>query len=76
MKNEKNNMKNSMLERKKFYKLGDVSEMLGVTRETVRLWINSGKLTASLVDRTYIIQPDDFDSFINDHKVKRAEGKL
>ena len=69
-------MKNSMLEGKRFYKLGDVSEMLGVTRETVRLWINSGKLIASLVDRTYIIQPDDFDSFINDHKVKRTEGKL
>ena len=63
-------MKNSMLEGKKFYKLGDVSEMLGVTRETVRLWIKSGKLTASLVDRTYIIQPNDFDAFINDHKVK------
>jgi|TARA_R110002051_G_scaffold178040_1_gene247840 excisionase family DNA binding protein len=66
-------MKNSMSEEKKFYKLGDVSEMLGVTRETVRLWINSGKLTASLVDRTYIIQPDDFDAFINDHKVKNND---
>ena len=62
-----------MKKEKKFYKLGDVSEMLGVTRETVRLWINSGKLTASLVDRTYIIEPNDFNAFINKHKVRKND---
>jgi len=55
------------------YSLEDVAKMSGnVSTETVRNWINTGKLRASKIGKTYIVKAYDYDQFLEKHKVRVA----
>lgn len=43
----------------KFYTTDQVAAMFQVTSETVRGWINDGKLRASRIGRTFRCSPED-----------------
>lgn len=58
-------MSNSEL---KFYGTEEISEMLGVTPQTVYIYIKSKKLTAVKVGKHYRVAEADLMEFINSRK--------
>lgn len=42
----------------------EISDKLNVTEETVRRWIRSGELQATIVGKTYSVNADDLDDLI------------
>lgn len=56
--------------KKQTYSLKEIADLCGVTNETVRLWVASGKIAASRIAKTYVFKASDFDRFLEHHKVK------
>ena len=58
--------------------VAEVAEELGVSRETVRVWIRTGELVALSIGKGYRISRADLDEFIRrrrtDYQKKLAEG--
>ena len=51
-------------------KVSEVAEELGVSTNTVRIWINKGKLKAfKFATRTYRIERNELDRFVRDSRV-------
>ena len=47
----------------------EASEILNVEEDTIRNWINSGKLMASNISRRYLIRFIDIDALLSKHQV-------
>lgn len=48
----------------------EAAEILKVTPQTIRAYINKGKLPAAKIGRGYLIEVDDLLDFYNAHKVQ------
>lgn len=53
----------------KFYTIDDISEILGLTRQTVSKYIKEEKINAVKLGKSYRIYEPDFIDFINDHSI-------
>ncbi len=52
------------------FRVGQLAQMLGVHRNTIRNWIQSGKLKASVtVGKKYICSEDDFQNFCSQFNI-------
>jgi excisionase family DNA binding protein len=51
-----------------YLRVRDIVEQLGVSEETVRIWIRTKKLPAIRIGRDYLIDPDDFKQFLKKHR--------
>lgn len=57
-----------MLEKEKqMLTVPQIAEYMGVTKKTVISWIDSGKLTAFKLERTFRIKEQDFKAFMSQH---------
>jgi len=57
-----------MLEKEKqMLTVPQIAEYMGVTKKTVINWIDSGKLAAFKLERTFRIKEKDFKSFMSEH---------
>ena len=45
-----------------------VATQLGVSVDTVRAWVRTGRLAALVIGDVIWVDPDDLDSFVADHK--------
>lgn len=53
----------------KFYTIDDISEILGLTRQTVSKYIKDEKINAIKLGKSYRIYEPDFVHFINEHSI-------
>jgi adenine-specific DNA-methyltransferase len=58
---------------KEFYTIEEVSEILGVTRQTVSKYIKQEKINAVKLGKSYRIYKRSFASFINDHSISSED---
>lgn len=58
------------MEQKPFYTVDEIAEMLQVSIDTVRNWINrkKNKLPAFKIGREWRVQREDFEQFIRERK--------
>jgi excisionase family DNA binding protein len=54
---------------KKFYSVSNLSDMLNVTKNTVRNLIKTGVLPASKIGREYRVSETDFQQFFESQRV-------
>ena len=59
---------------KRYLRVQDIVEQLGVNEETVRTWIRQKKLPAIKIGRDYFIDPDDFQKFLNERRTDRHDA--
>lgn len=58
-------------------RIGQLAEQLGVHRNTIRNWINSGRLPARLLSgKRYLISEEDFASLCREFHLERSSLKL
>lgn len=62
------------LEQQSFLTPQEVADLLRVSPDTVRRWINAGRLPAYKVGRGLRIKRIDFDSWLSEQQVNSAVG--
>ena len=57
-----------------YLRVQDIVDQLGVSEETVRIWIRTKRLPAIRIGRDYFIDPADFQEFLKKHRTDRKDG--
>lgn len=50
----------------KLYKVTDLAEMFGVTKITIRAWINDGKIKAVKHGKSYYVTEEDLNAYLQE----------
>jgi excisionase family DNA binding protein len=58
---------------KKYLRIRDLVEQTNFHEETIRTWIRQKKLPAIRVGRDYLIDPDDWQKFLDSRRTDRKE---
>ena len=58
-----------------YLRVHDIVEQLGVSEETVRIWIRTKKLPAIRIGRDYLIDPNDYQEFLKKHRTDRKDDR-
>jgi excisionase family DNA binding protein len=58
-----------------YLRVQDIVERMGVSEETVRIWIRKKLLPAMRIGRDYFIDPGDFEEFLKRHRTDRKDDK-
>jgi excisionase family DNA binding protein len=58
-----------------YLRVQDIVEQMGVSEETVRIWIRQKKLPAIRIGRDYFIDPNDFQEFLKKHRTDRQDDR-
>ena len=56
---------------KDFYTTRDIAEMTGLQENTIRKFINLGKIKTTKIGNNHIISPDDLRDFLLTHKPRK-----
>jgi excisionase family DNA binding protein len=56
-----------------YLRVQDIVERMGVSEETVRIWIRTKRLPAIRIGRDYFIDPVDFEEFLKKHRTDRQD---
>jgi excisionase family DNA binding protein len=60
-------MLQELTENKRMITVQEISDYMGVTKITVKAWIQQGKIKAFKIGKTYRITPEHFKEFIDEH---------
>src|SRR5256885_12274648 len=56
-----------------YLRVQDIVDRMGVSEETVRIWIRKKQLPAIRIGRDYFIDPNDFEEFLKRHRTDRKD---
>jgi excisionase family DNA binding protein len=56
-----------------YLRVPDIVERMGVSEETVRIWIRRKLLPAIRIGRDYFIDPEEFEEFLKKHRTDRKK---
>jgi excisionase family DNA binding protein len=56
-----------------FYTTAELADYLKLTPRTIQRWIDSGQLKAYAFGKNYRVRGEDFETFLETYKAKRAE---
>ena len=59
----------------KYLRVADIVEMTGMNEETIRNWIRQKKLPAIRVGRDYLIDPKDWQEFLDKRRTDRTSDE-